>query len=330
VRYVLEGSVRKAGQRLRVTGQLIDAETGTHIWADRFDGQLEDVFDLQDRITAAVVGAIAPGIRLAEMERAARKRPESLDAYDHFLRAQAAVNRFGMREADASLAAAIALAQDYPIAKAMRAWLRTLVWHPDFRPTHENSAMALRLAEDVLAAPDADIEATAYAGYVLAFYGDAFEDGLAHVRRAVELCPNCVSAWGSGCLLNAFRGRAASAIADAEQALRLNPRDPLAYRVHMGMSLAYLSARRFDRLLACIDAARAFQSTVPVFRLYEIAGRALLGQDERARDLAAKYLALYPEFGMRRLLEQRRAIRAVKTGLHDPLFEGLAVAGLPD
>src|SRR5690606_19226178 len=118
----LEGSVRKGGERLRVTGQLIDAETGAHLWADRFDGEMKDVFDLQDRITAAVVGAIAPEIRHAEIERATRKRPDSLDAYDHFLRALADVNRLQMLGADDSLSQAIRLAPDYPIAKGMRAW----------------------------------------------------------------------------------------------------------------------------------------------------------------------------------------------------------------
>jgi adenylate cyclase len=161
VRYVLEGSVRKAGQRLRVTGQLIDAESGAHIWADRIDGTLEDVFDLQDRITEAVVGAIAPEIRSAEIERAARKRPESLDAYDHFLRAQAAINQFRLREADTRLAAALDLAPDYRDAMALRAWIRTILWHADTVVNDENRAFAVRTANFVLAAPDADIEAQA-------------------------------------------------------------------------------------------------------------------------------------------------------------------------
>ena len=87
VRYVLEGSVRKAGNKLRITGQLIDAKTGAHVWAERYDGTLDDIFELQDRITASVVGAIEPNLRRAEIDRAKRKRPDSLDAYDCYLRA---------------------------------------------------------------------------------------------------------------------------------------------------------------------------------------------------------------------------------------------------
>ena len=99
VRYVLEGSVRKAGNRVRITGQLIDASTGAHLWADRFDGGLEDIFDLQDQVTASVVGAIAPKLEQAEIERAKRKPTESLDAYDYFLRGMAAFHQW-TREAN--------------------------------------------------------------------------------------------------------------------------------------------------------------------------------------------------------------------------------------
>ena len=94
VRYVLEGSVRKAGGQVRITGQLIDAATGAHLWAERFDGGLEDIFDLQDQVTASVVGAIAPKLEQAEIERAQRKPTESLDAYDYFLRGMAAFHQW--------------------------------------------------------------------------------------------------------------------------------------------------------------------------------------------------------------------------------------------
>src|SRR5262249_33107574 len=96
VRYVLEGSVRKSGNRVRITGQLIDTSTGAHMWADRFDGGLEDVFDLQDRVTTSVVGAIAPKLEQAEINRSRRKAPDSLDAYDHYLQGMAALHQWTM------------------------------------------------------------------------------------------------------------------------------------------------------------------------------------------------------------------------------------------
>ena len=124
VRYVLEGSVRRAGGRVRITGQLIDAATGAHLWADRFDGELADVFDLQDRVTASVVGVIAPRLEQAEIERAKRKPTESLDAYDYYLRGMAAFHRFSPAdnaEALALFAKAVELDPDYAAAYAMAA-----------------------------------------------------------------------------------------------------------------------------------------------------------------------------------------------------------------
>jgi len=330
VRYVLEGSVRKAGQRLRVSGQLIDAESGVHIWADRFDGTLEDVFDLQDRITEAVVGAIAPEIRSAEIERAARKRPESLDAYDHFLRAQAAINQFRLREADTRLAAALDLAPDYRDAMALRAWIRTILWHADTVMNDENRAFAVRTANDVLAAPEADIEARAYSGYVIAFLTEEFERGLSHVSQAIETCPNCNSAWGSSCLLNGMHARAETALAHGETALKLNPRDPMAFRVHLGMAFADIVNRDFESLLARLDLIRPFENSLLVFQNYEIAANANLGRTDRAKALAEKFIAVHPEVTVSRLRAARSYVKALAPGLYDPIYDGLITAGIPE
>jgi adenylate cyclase len=330
VRYVLEGSVRRAGDRLRVTGQLVDTETGMHVWADRFDGQMADVFALQDRITAAVVGAIAPEIRNAEIGRALLKRPESRDAYDHFLRALAAANRFRIGEADAALDAAIRLAPDYPIAKAVRAWLQTLVWHPDLKPDPGRAPRALALAEEVLAAPDADIEAAAYAGYVVAFFGEDFERGLAHVERAIELCPNCLSAWGSSCLLHAMRNRPALALERAGQALRLSPRDPMAYRIHAGLTIANVGLRDWEGVLACVERARVFENSVTSFRHFEIVALVHIGRVERARLLAQRFLAVNPGFTIGKFRALRRTVRALDFTVYEPVIEGMAAAGIPE
>lgn len=330
VRYVLEGSVRRAGQRLRVTGQLIEAESGAHLWADRFDGVVEDVFDLQDRITGAVVGAIAPVVRMTEIERATRKRPENLDAYDHFLRAQAAIAQFRLREADEQLADSLARASDYSEAKALRGWLRTVVWHSDTRLTADSRDFACRMAEEVLQAPGADIEAQAYAGYTLAFLTDEFERGLSHVTQAIELCPNCNSAWGSSCLLNAMRGSTAVALEHGETALRLNPRDPLSYRVHIGMMLACVVAQDWERALECVERARPFRNQVLVFRVNEIAALVHLGRHERAETMAKKLLALNPGFTVGHYRENRRRVRAMRPGGWEPIYEALAAAGVPE
>ena len=127
MRYVLEGSVRKAGNRVRITGQLIDAATGAHIWADRFDGALDDIFELQDQVAASVVGAIEPKLRQAEIERATRKPTDSLDAYDLYLRALAQFHRYteaSVRDAVALLRRALAIDASYSPAAAMIGWCR--------------------------------------------------------------------------------------------------------------------------------------------------------------------------------------------------------------
>jgi len=330
VRYVLEGSVRKAGERLRVTGQLIDAETGAHIWADRFDGTLEDIFDLQDRITEAVVGAIAPEIRSAEIERATRKRPESLDAYDHLLRAHAAINNFQLAEADERFAAATRIAPNYTDALALRSWLRTIHWHKEIVVSEEERAFALQMAEQVLAAADADIEAQAYAGYVIGFFTGDSARGLRYVDHAIEQCPNCVSAWGSSCLLYGMTGQSETAIARGEMALALSPRDPLAYRVHMGMAFADIATRDFESLLNRLKHIHAFVNTVTVFQFYEIAATANLGRVDRAGALARTLMAANPTLTVGTLRQRIKRVRAVAPGLYEPILDGLRLAGVPE
>lgn len=273
VRYILEGSVRRGGNRLRVTGQLVDAESGKHIWADRYDGTLEDMFDLQDRITEAVVTAIAPEIRNAEIERAARKRPDNLGAYDHFLRALAAVNRMRFDDAEESLDAAISLSPGFALAKAMRAWCGTVMWRPRFETDDQDIEAALRLAEDALQMPDAGPEAQAYAGYTVAYFGIDFARGLGHVEHAIEACPSFVWAWASSSLLHAYGGHADEAIEHGQQALRLSPRrDPMAFRIYMALSFAHLAVQDFHKLLEHARLGRALNNRVLIFNRMEIIG----------------------------------------------------------
>jgi adenylate cyclase len=330
VRYVLEGSVRRAGQRLRVTGQLIDAETGAHLWADHFDAPLEDVFDLQDRITAAVVGAIAPEIRNAEIERAARKRPDNLDAYDHFLRAQAAIVQFRLRDADRHLAEAIARSLNYAEPKALWAWLSTILWHPEADTTPERQAAACRTAEEVLLTPGAEIEAKAYAGYTIAFLTDEFDRGLGHVTRALELCPSCSSAWGSSCLLDALHGNTDVAIRHGAEALRLNPQDPMSFRVLMGMSHAAVIDGDWQRVLDGVERARPFINHVSMFRIDAITALVRLGRLDCARREGERLLAAHPGFTVGRVRENRSRNRAMTPAGRDPVCAALLAAGSPE
>ncbi len=330
VRYVLEGSVRGAGNRLRVTGQLIDAETGSHVWADRYDGKLDDIFDLQDQITEAVVASIAPGIRQAEIDRSAHKRPDTLGAYDHFLRAQASIYRFNFTEADDHLSKALSLSSEYPLASALRGWIRTLLWNPDTRPNKDRFDYAVQLAHEVLEASHVDLEAQAYAGYVLAFLSEDTEYGLSLVDQVVERSPNCVSAWGSSCVLHGLMGEARIAQAHAREALRLNPSDPLNYRVYMGISLSQIAEENWRGLKETAQKMRAFHNTVTVFRLNELVAEMALGNANRAKELARIHMSREPDFSVSMFRDMRARISIAKPEIYDAYYTMLAAAGIPD
>src|SRR6266851_6564344 len=201
VRYVLEGSVRRGGSRVRITGQLIEAATGSHIWADRFDGALADVFDLQDRVTANVVGAIEPKLRTAEIERAQRKPTDSLDAYDLYLRALPhfhALTVAGSDEALRLLRRAFELDPTYALAAAMAArcyaYRGAQGWAAD--PNGEADE-AVRLAHAALDADSDDPEVLHMAGFTLAYVGGDNQSGSLLIGRSLSINPNSAQAWSA-------------------------------------------------------------------------------------------------------------------------------------
>jgi adenylate cyclase len=250
VRYVLEGSVRKAESRVRITGQLIDATTGGHIWVDRFDGSLEGVFDLQDRVTASVVGAIEPRLQQAEIERAGRKPTESLDAYDYFLRGMARLHlhtRDSLLEARGLYQRATELDPNYAAPYGMAAWCilrsRLNAWLAD--PDRE-TADAVRLARSALAAGKDDPTALWTSGHCLALLASELETGAAHIERALALNPNSAAAWTASGSVRMFLGEPADAIERFERAMRLSPLDPLVYFTYNGLGWAHLYAGHYD------------------------------------------------------------------------------------
>src|SRR5215471_5503567 len=250
VRYVLEGSVRKAGSRVRITGQLIDATTGGHIWADRFDGTLEDVFDLQDRVTASVVGAIEPRLQRAEIERAGRKPTESLDAYDYFLRGMASFHLFtkdSILEAVRLFVRATELDPNYASPYGMASWsgaLRNMYgWLLD---REREIADAVRLARRAVALGKDDPTALWSGGLSLALLANEVEAGAAYIDRASVLNPNLAASWNASGWVRMYLGESASAIEHFERAMRLSPLDPLTYFGCTGISLAYACAGRYD------------------------------------------------------------------------------------
>jgi TolB-like protein len=250
VRYVLEGSMRKAANRVRITGQLIDASTGAHLWADRFEGTLNDIFDLQDQITTNVVGAIAPQLERAEIERAKRKPTESLDAYDHYLRGMANLHR-GTREAiDAALASfyrAVELDPAFASAYAMAAWCyfwrKVNGWMAD---RQQEVAEGARLARRAVELGKDDAVALARSGHALGHLVGDLDGGVALTDRALLLNPNLAAAWFLGGFLRIWRGEGDEAIERFGRAMRLSPLDSETYRMQAGTAMAHLLAGRFD------------------------------------------------------------------------------------
>jgi TolB-like protein/class 3 adenylate cyclase len=250
VRYVLEGSVRKAASKVRITSQLINSENGAHIWADRLDGSLENIFELQDHVTENVIGAIAPQLERAEIERARQKPTDSLDAYDHYLRGMTDLHRGTRQSIDHALARftrALQLDATFASAHAMAAWC--LFWrkvngwmtnHP--REIAEGTRLARRAVE--LAGDDAG--ALTRGGHALAHFTGDIDGGIALIDKALVLNPNLASAWFLGGFLRIWNGEADGAIEHFARGMRLSPLDPETYRMQGGMAAAHLFAGRLD------------------------------------------------------------------------------------
>jgi TolB-like protein/class 3 adenylate cyclase/Tfp pilus assembly protein PilF len=259
VRYVLEGSVRKAGSRVRITGQLIDTSTGAHLWADRFDGALEDIFDLQDQVTASVVGAIAPKLEQAEIERTRRKPTENLDAYDYYLRGLAAFHQWtkeGNDDALSNLYRAIELDPNFASACGMAARCyaqrKGSGWITD---SAHDVAEAAKLARRAVALGKDDAVALCTAGFALVHLGEDIEYGDALISQALVLNPNLASAWLFSGWAKASLGEPEVAIEHVTRAMRLSPNDPLKFSMFCALGLAHFIAGRYTQALAVAEAA---------------------------------------------------------------------------
>jgi TolB-like protein len=257
VRYVLEGSVRKAGNRVRITGQLIDTNTGAHIWADRFDGALDDIFELQDQVASSVVGAIEPKLRQSEIERANRKPTESLDAYDFYLRALAQFWKWrseGWGEAIGLLRRALAFDPSYASAAGLFGWCRVLQY-TNRLISDEETAEGARFAQQAIEAGNEDPDALWMGGWGIFVLGGEHPAGLSAIERALALNPNSALAWTFCGWARAFLNRAAAAIEALQQAIRVSPVDPQRFTIYGGFALAHLVAGRHEEAVEWADRA---------------------------------------------------------------------------
>jgi adenylate cyclase len=333
VRYVLEGSVRKSGDRVRITSQLIDAGAGTHIWTDRFDGLLSDIFDLQDKVTARVVGAIGPKLRHAEIARARAKPTENVGAYDLFLRALALHNSLtaeGNDEAIRLLTRAVEIDPDYASAYGLAAfcYLRKLQrgW---VAPTPELTDQVVRAAQMAAEKGQDDAEALWMAGLVLSMLTRDSDDGPALIEQSLLLNPNSASAWRARGIVRAYRGHRDLAIADLERSMQLSPLDSQAYQTWYGIAVAHFSEERYDLATEWVDRTlRAAPNYVIAVRL-KAAMCGLLGHLEEGGRWVAHLRALSRSATLSDTITNLPSgIRANK--YFAPLIDGLRKAGLPE
>lgn len=330
VRYVLEGSIRKAGDRVRIVGQLVEAENGRHIWADRFEGKLDDIFELQDRITESVVGAIEPNLRLAEIERARSKPTANLHAYDLCLRALPNLTSVSIKaandEALSLLYSAIEMDPGYSLAKAMCAWAYRLRKAQGWASDAEIQK-GLRLAEEALADHRDDPGTLTYAGGALSYLGLRHDEGLRALDRALALNPNSTrtllsAGWVRGCI-----GDATIAIEHSQRAMRLNPLDPEMGYILSALGWAYLIAGKCEDALATgLKSLQEAPGWLSTHRLVVVC-LVQLGRLDEARVAAKRIIELVPEI----------TISAVKLQIsyRDPAFKeryisALRAAGIPE
>jgi adenylate cyclase len=328
VRYVLEGSVRKAAGKVRITGQLVDAVTGAHIWADRFERDLTDVFALQDEVTVAVVSAIQPKLRQTEIAIATRRRPENLTAYDYYLRALPQFylgTREGFAEAMRLAHRALELDPRFGLVAALagRCHSQNVVLGYSSDPQFDRGE-AIRLLRLALSIDDGDPDTLAWACLTSAYMVGDSESEIEMADRAVALNPNSFLTWNCRGWVYRIAGLPEEAVQSFERAIRMSPVDPRLHRAFVGMGYAFVELSRFDEaIVAAKKALRQNPSYAPAYRLFASAF-AHLGRDTEAREAAARVLEFDPAFTISELIARGGQSNAKLT------IEGLRKAGVPE
>lgn len=330
VRYVLEGSVRKAASRVRITAQLIDTSTGAHLWADRFDGATEDVFELQDQVTVSVVGAITPTLEQAEIGRAVLRPTDSLEAYDHYMRGIASIYRWTKEatsealrhyykaiELDPKFALAHAFAATCYATRKMNGWLTE---------TASETAETRRLAERAVQLDQHDAQVLCWSGAALAFVGGDVDAGDALVERALRLNPNLMDAWLSRGLIRLMLRDWSPAIENFARAMRLSPFDPLLFMMQQGTATGYFFTGHYDQAAAW--SAKSIGENPNHSSAWRItaASNAFLGRPEQAQKAVLRLQQIEPGV---RIATIKYPVDLRPSELAK-MEEGLRKAGLPD
>lgn len=328
VRYVLQGSVRRAEDRVRINAQLTDTASGAHIWAQRYDRTVGDLFALQDEIALAVVGAIEPSLRRAEVERVRRKRPDSLDAYELVLRAYPDVDS-GMPDRAAlalpQLQRALALDPTYALAHGLAAmschnrFLRAGLKEEDRLASVRHARLAIAHGRD-------DALALTFAGFSLGMDAHDRQAAFAAFEAALALSPSTALAWILGSVVAGWAGEAERAIDWSERGMRLSPFDPWAFAAYDAQALGHFRRDRYAEAAAAAYKSNLANPAHSITWVQLAASLAALGRVEEAKAAAAYVLELQPNF---RISNQFAGV-ACAPELASKLGEALRAAGLPD
>lgn len=331
VRYLLHGSIRRDGERVRVAVHLADAEHGGQIWNERFEGSVHDIFAMQDRVATQVSAMIAPTLRSREVERTRRKPTDNHSAYDLFLRAipphrdDLAQNRESLR----LLYKAIELDPSFAGAYGLAAWchqIQTVFW---IAPSQPLIAEALRLAQLAVEHGDSDADALWMAGRTIAALSGRKDEALELIERSIKLNPNSARAWWALGIAHAYLGRRDTAIAHLERSQRLNPLDMSGHAHWTAVAVAHFFVGSFPEAMDASGAAlRAWPHSTQALRL-RAATCAIAGDLDAARDCAKRLLALYPDATVADFLAQF-AMQAEDSPHLVRYAEGLRAAGLPE
>lgn len=328
---MLEGSVRRAGNRLRITAQLIEGTSGAHLWADKFDGGVEEVFDVQDRITESAIGVIEPQIQRAEIERSRRKRPENLDAYDLYLQA---LSQMYSAEAEDNTAAyslierALALDPDHGPFLAAAVWIltrRVAMGWPAL--AGDDRAAALDLVRRALHVADGDAAVLAQCGYTLVSIGQDDQRGMRIIANAVEANPNQQIALTSAAIAALHVGNLDDALAYSRRATALSPGSPTAYLAITATAHALIVLGRYDEALTAAERSLAVNPNYHPTYWMLIAANAQLGHIDKARWWLAKFRAIEPGANIAAIVAGQPGKDPSRMA---PILEGLRTAGLEE
>lgn len=331
VRYLLQGSVRISGERIRIVVQLIDAASGASIWADRYDGQRQDIFDLEDRITERTAGAIEPSIRSAEIERARRKRPDNLEAYDYVMRALPhvwALTPSASMEALRLTTEAVRLDPDYARANALAAWCHCWRIGNGWSPAPaESRTEGLRLARTALRLDADDPSVLTMAGAAEILLAGDLNAAAVHIGKALALDPNSAWAWIRSGYIQVYRGNPEIALEHFERASRLSPFDPLNFNRHVGVALAHFVAERYQDAIAWAERSLVERPGLPWAYRVLAAAHTQLAQHVQASDAARALLLQSPDLSLPEIMA---TMPFQSSDAPRRFADGLREAGIPE